>query len=106
MSPTLQLSDLRAAALTGPIRKAANQLLSHQDPGGFWWGELTADTTLESDYILLQLWMHPPQGAVWNPPTRDLIGKAVKSVEFPHDQGPRQTFDVVSVEEPLRPSQR
>jgi hypothetical protein len=25
------------------------------------------------------------------------IGKAVKSVEFPHDQGPRQTFDVVSV---------
>jgi hypothetical protein len=34
------------------------------------------------------------------------IGKAVKSVEFPHDQGPRLTFDVVSVEEPLRPSQR
>jgi squalene-hopene/tetraprenyl-beta-curcumene cyclase len=80
MSPTLQLSDLRAAALTEPIRRAANQLLSQQDPGGFWWGELTADTTLESDYILLQLWMHPPQGAVWNPPTRELIGKAVKSI--------------------------
>ena len=27
---------------------------------GYWWAELTADTTLESDYILLQLWLHPP----------------------------------------------
>ena len=80
MSPALQLSDQRAAALTEPIRKAAIQLLSQQDPGGYWWGELTADTTLESDYILLQLWMHPPQGALWNPPTRELIGKAVKSI--------------------------
>ena len=80
MSPALQLSDERAAALTEPIRKAASQLLARQDPAGFWWGELTADSTLESDYILLQLWMHPPQGAVWNPPTRELIGKAVKSI--------------------------
>jgi len=80
MSATLQLSSSRAAALTEPIRKAAGQLLSQQDPAGFWWGELTADTTLESDYILLQLWMHPPQGAVWNPPTKELIGKAVKSI--------------------------
>ena len=59
MSPALLLSDQRAAALTEPIRKAAAQLLSQQDPRGYWWGELTADTTLESDYILLQLWMHP-----------------------------------------------
>ncbi len=29
-------------------------------PEGFWCGELTADTTLESDYILLQLWLHQP----------------------------------------------
>jgi squalene-hopene/tetraprenyl-beta-curcumene cyclase len=80
MSPALQISGSRTAALTEPIRKAASQLLSQQDPAGFWWGELTADTTLESDYILLQLWMHPPQGAVWNPPTREFIGKAVKSI--------------------------
>ena len=26
--------------------------LSNQDPKGYWWGELEADTTLESDYIL------------------------------------------------------
>jgi len=80
MSPALLLSGSRTAALTEPIRKAASQLLSQQDPAGFWWGELTADTTLESDYILLQLWMHPPQGAVWNPPTREFINKAVKSI--------------------------
>ncbi len=35
---------------------------------------------MESDFILLQLWMHPPQAGVWNPPTRELIGKAVKSI--------------------------
>ena len=28
---------------------------------GYWCAELTADTTLESDYILFQLWLHPPR---------------------------------------------
>jgi len=28
---------------------------------GFWCGELTADATLESDYILLQLFLHQPR---------------------------------------------
>ncbi len=26
--------------------------MSAQNPAGYWWGELEADTTLESDYIL------------------------------------------------------
>ena len=43
-------------------------------------GELTADTTLESDFVLLELWRHPPQDGVWNPPTRGLINKAVRSI--------------------------
>ncbi|MEJ7609168.1 MAG: hypothetical protein WKF37_23570 [Bryobacteraceae bacterium] len=30
-----------------------------QRPEGYWWADLTADTTLESDWILLQLWLHP-----------------------------------------------
>src|SRR5262249_8665043 len=47
---------------------------------GFWWAELTADTTLESDYILLQLWMHPPERGVWNPQNRDQIDKAAASI--------------------------
>jgi squalene-hopene/tetraprenyl-beta-curcumene cyclase len=51
-----------------------------QHPDGYWWAELTADTTLESDYILLQLWLHPPESGVWNPKTRPLIDKAVKSI--------------------------
>ena len=42
--------------------------------------ELTADSTLESDYILLQLWLHPPEGGVWNPPTRHLIDRAVEVI--------------------------
>src|SRR5262249_35590433 len=47
---------------------------------GFWWGDLTADTTLESDFILLELWRHAPQDGAWNPPTRNLIDKAKRSI--------------------------
>lgn len=80
MSPVLQASGVSVTALPKAVRKAADLLLSQQHPEGFWWAELTADTTLESDYILLQLWMHPPQNGVWNPPTRELVGKAVRSI--------------------------
>ncbi len=34
------------------IRRAIDWFLSAQNPAGYWWGELEADTTLESDYIL------------------------------------------------------
>ena len=34
------------------IRRAIDWFLSAQNPTGYWWGELEADTTLESDYIL------------------------------------------------------
>jgi squalene-hopene/tetraprenyl-beta-curcumene cyclase len=33
------------------IARSVRWLLSAQDSEGFWWGELEADTTLESDYI-------------------------------------------------------
>ena len=46
----------------------------------YWWADLTADTTLESDYVLLELWLHPPQEGVWNPPSRRRIEKAVRSI--------------------------
>src|SRR5215467_8226594 len=80
MSPALQTPDTRVAALTRAIQRAADQLLSQQDRRGFWWAELTADSTLESDYILLQLWMYSPRDGVWNPPTKTLIDKAVRSI--------------------------
>ena len=34
------------------IHRAVSWLLSAQHRDGYWWGELEADTTLESDYIL------------------------------------------------------
>ena len=70
------LLDLAAETL----RRAAQSLLARQTPEGYWWADLTADTTLESDFILLQLWLHPPANGVWNPPTRSLIDKAAHSI--------------------------
>ncbi len=55
MSAALLLSASRRS-----IDRAAEHLLSLQQPDGYWCALLTADTTLESDYILLQLWLHPP----------------------------------------------
>jgi squalene-hopene/tetraprenyl-beta-curcumene cyclase len=34
------------------IRRSVNWFLAAQNQDGYWWGELEADTTLESDYIL------------------------------------------------------
>jgi squalene-hopene/tetraprenyl-beta-curcumene cyclase len=56
----------------------ALELKQHDD--GYWCGELTADATLESDYILLQLWLCAPDGAVWNPACFDKIHKACRSI--------------------------
>src|SRR5437016_1304886 len=70
-----------ARAETAPaLERAAGALFEQQSPEGFWCGELTADTTLESDYILLQLWLHQPRGAQWNPPSRARIDRAVHSI--------------------------
>ena len=66
--------------LAPTLERASLALLQQQAPEGFWCGELTADTTLESDYILLQLWLYQPEGAVWNPPTRARVGKAAQSI--------------------------
>src|SRR5262245_35921590 len=62
------------------IERAVAALSAQQAPDGFWCGELTADTTLESDYILLHLWLHQPSGAEWNPPSRPRIERAARSI--------------------------
>ncbi|HTR38414.1 MAG TPA: squalene--hopene cyclase [Bryobacteraceae bacterium] len=80
MTPQLQVADSQLAATSQAARRAVEYLLRTQFEPGYWWAELTADTTLESDYILLQLWLHPPVEGVWNPPTRPLIDKAVESI--------------------------
>jgi len=52
--------------------------MQHAD--GYWSGKLTADATLESDYVLLELWLHPPGEGPWNPPSRSRIDKAIASI--------------------------
>ncbi|MCU1339933.1 MAG: squalene-hopene cyclase [Bryobacterales bacterium] len=79
-SPSLQIADTLLAASSATMHQAAAYLLGRRAGEGYWCGELTADTTLESDFILLELWRHPPQNGVWNPPTRSLINKAVRSI--------------------------
>lgn len=62
------------------IGTAKNVLLNLQTEGGYWCGDLTADSTLQSDYILLQLWLYPPQGNTWVTPHHERVQKAVRSI--------------------------
>jgi squalene-hopene/tetraprenyl-beta-curcumene cyclase len=74
--------------VTGPLlqraaevaSRAASHLSAEQSPDGFWCALLTADTTLESDWILLQLWLSPPDDGLWNPPNRTQIALAAHSI--------------------------
>lgn len=69
-----------AEACAASLARAQGALLNLQKPQGYWCGDLLADTTLESDYILLQLWLYPPSGSGWNPPTLARIRKAARSI--------------------------
>ncbi len=80
MSPSIQVADALVAGTAQAVRRATEYLLSVRHQDGYWWGDLTADTTLESDFILLQLWLHPPVNGVWNPPDRAKIDRAVQSI--------------------------
>ena len=66
--------------LSWAIESASASLERKQHQDGYWCGELTADTTLESDFILLQLWLHPPNGRDWNPPSAPRIARACESI--------------------------
>ncbi len=80
MSYGIQVGESLGAGAVQAARRAAENLLSRQSPEGYWWGDLTADTTLESDFILLQLWLHPPRQGVWDPPARPLVDRAARSI--------------------------
>ena len=59
------------------VDAACDFLLNRQDSQGYWVGEVEGDTTLESDYILLQLWLHQPDcDGRWCPPTRARVATA------------------------------
>lgn len=80
MKSSLRTSDSLNLAVADAIGKASSLLLQGQCAQGYWCADLKADTTLESDYVMLQLWLHPPVDEVWNPPTRPLIDKAVAAI--------------------------
>jgi squalene-hopene/tetraprenyl-beta-curcumene cyclase len=69
-----------AEAAAAAVARAAPALLAMQKPEGYWVGDLLADTTLESDYVLLQLWLHPPHEGVWTPPSWDRIQRVQKAI--------------------------
>lgn len=74
-----QLKEMKAAMETA-LQTSSEALAGMQTREGYWCAELTADSTLESDYILLQLWLHPPVNGVWDPPSKARIDKACKSI--------------------------
>ncbi|MDZ7638349.1 MAG: squalene--hopene cyclase [Bryobacterales bacterium] len=82
MSAIGQAVETQVSRVNRAMDRATRNLLNLQHAEGFWWGDLTADTTLESDYILLELYLHPPgQGqARWEPPRRDRIEKACRNI--------------------------
>src|SRR5438105_1249346 len=80
MSAPSQVGNTLEFAAARAMRRAAGYLAMLQERDGHWCGELTADTTLESDYILFQLWLHPPVEGKWEPATRAPIDKAVRSI--------------------------
>lgn len=86
ISASREQAQQRAERMDSAARRAAEALLEIQHPDGYWCGELTADSTLESDYILLQLWMYPPASnqpdtpGAWNPPTRARMEKACRQI--------------------------
>ena len=80
MRTGVQVVEALSAGCARALDQAAHSLLDRQHSDGYWWGDLTADSTLESDFILLGLFMHSPRGGVWNPPSRARIDKAVRSI--------------------------
>ncbi len=69
-----------AQACSTAVERSTGALLAFQKPEGYWCGDLLADATLESDYTLLQLWLHPPQDGLWNPPAAERIRKVRRSI--------------------------
>jgi squalene-hopene/tetraprenyl-beta-curcumene cyclase len=79
MSTGVQQEILISAA-GAATERAIQTLLGAQDPSGYWCARLTADSTLESDDILLQLWSNPPENGVWKTAQSPRVQKAVRSI--------------------------
>jgi squalene-hopene/tetraprenyl-beta-curcumene cyclase len=80
MSASAQTRRNLAVGAEVAVRRAAECLAAAQRRDGHWCARLTADSTLESDYILFQLWLHPPGNGRWDPPSAPLVAKAARSI--------------------------
>jgi squalene-hopene/tetraprenyl-beta-curcumene cyclase len=80
MTPALGLANSLAVNAGEAANRASRSLLDRQYAAGYWCADLTADSTLESDFILLEIWLHPPENGVWNPPNRARVEKAVRAI--------------------------
>ena len=80
MSAPLQVGKTLEAAAEQARSRAASYLAGLQRHDGHWCAELTADTTLESDFILFQLWLYPPRDGKWEPKSRVQVDKAARSI--------------------------
>ncbi len=70
-----------AASATAAVERACQYLLNRQTSQGYWVGEIEGDSSLESDYVLLQLWLHQPDGdGSWNPPSRRNVRRACRRI--------------------------
>jgi squalene-hopene/tetraprenyl-beta-curcumene cyclase len=93
--PDLAAHPVAAAAAASPqmdLRRMAERayeaahisargLSRLQDRAGYWRGALAADTTLESDYVLLLSWLYAPDaGRGWNPAVRSKIDKSLRTL--------------------------
>ena len=81
MSPSLQITDVILAGAAQAARQSVAAFMRRQNPEGYWWGDLTGgDATLEADYLLLLLWLHPPQGKTWAPPNAKRVKRAAARI--------------------------
>ncbi|MBZ5582230.1 MAG: squalene--hopene cyclase [Acidobacteriia bacterium] len=80
MSAPLQLGSTLQSAAAASVERAAAYVAGRQAEAGHWCAELTADSTLEADFILFQLWLYPPAAGAWEPATRPLVERAVDSI--------------------------
>src|ERR1700682_398394 len=80
MSARAQVENSLESAARQAMRRAAAHITALQGANGHWCAELTADSTLESDYILFQLWLYPPENGQWVPATLPLIDKAARAI--------------------------
>ena len=70
-----------AAAAGAAVDRACEYLLNRQTSQGYWVGEIEGDATLAADYVVLQLWLHQPDGdGAWNPPTRARVDAACRRI--------------------------